>query len=93
MMRSYTINQQAWLTLFIDADRSLKVFGFTPIAFESKIGENSAYTVPKLASQYITASSSATPGWGGVNQVKILFTFFEAPKTLQNGCKGSPVNP
>jgi hypothetical protein len=67
-LRSYTINQQAWLTLFIDAERSLKIFGFTPIAFESKIGQNSAYTNPKLASQYITASSSATPGWDGVPQ-------------------------
>jgi hypothetical protein len=68
MMRTYTINQQAWLTLFIDADRSLKVFGFTPIAFESKIGQSSAYTEPKLAAQYISASSSATPGWNGGTQ-------------------------
>jgi hypothetical protein len=67
-LRTYTINQQAWLTLFIDADRSLKVFSFTPIAFESKIGQSSAYTNPKLASQYLTASSSASPGWDGVPQ-------------------------
>jgi hypothetical protein len=68
ILRAYTINQNAWLTLFIDAEQSLKVFGFTPIEFQTKIGQNSQYTTPSQAAEYLQASSSNTPGWNSVPQ-------------------------
>jgi hypothetical protein len=67
MMRSYVLDENAWLTLFIDAEKSLKVYNMDAIKFETKLA-NGVYTVPPDAATYLANVNGGVPGWGGSTQ-------------------------
>jgi hypothetical protein len=60
-LRSFLVNDMAWLVLFLDSDRSLKVYSLSPIRLETRLGPNGTYTVPPRAIQYISSSNTNQP--------------------------------
>lgn len=72
-MRAYVLNENAWLTLFIDADKSLKVYRMTAIDFQTKL-VNGVYTSPPDAASYISAVNSNDVGWNGYQQGFDVYT-------------------
>ena len=74
VMRAYVVDQYAWLTLFIDAAQSLKVYAMhvlddgTGTGFQTKIAGGS-YTTPPDAGQYIQNVNDQLSNGGPGNDV------------------------
>lgn len=58
-VRSYAVDQSAWLTLFLDTDKSLQVYAMEVIGFQTKLA-NGIYTTPPDARLYM---AGVNEGW------------------------------